>query len=176
MILPFSTQMSNKPNHFVEKIWEGFLRNLYEGDDEYQDYLEKHKERFGDYWEFRPDEDTRMTHPKIHTFREDKTNRWQTGTLIHPVINNRSKNYFQFAPTFPCKEVQDIFMTYYHSDIIQISVDNRILVSYTERLELAWNDGFDSWDDFFDYWYPIITANGDKGWSGKIIHFTDLKY
>ena len=63
-----------------------------------------------------------------------------------------------------------------HSDIIQISVDDRELFSYTERMEFAINDGFDSWKDFFNYFYPKIKESPQEVYKLKLIHWTDLKY
>ena len=83
---------------------------------------------------------------------------------------------FRFAPQFSVVSVQEIFMTYYHSDVIKISINGRELFGHPERLELALNDGFDTWEDFFNYFYPIIQKSKDKCFTGKIIHWTDFKY
>ena len=50
------------------------------------------------------------------------------------------------------------------------------LFGYSERLAFAQNDGFDTWEDFFNYFYPRIKAHRDEYYSGKIIHWTDLRY
>jgi hypothetical protein len=176
MILPFSTQLNGKPTYFVERIWEGLLLHYFQDEEEYVQFMNNHKERFGTNWDWFPDEDQRLTNPKIHTIREDKNNRWKPGTMIDFFINCRQKNMFRFAPQFSVVSVQEIFMTYYHSDVIKISVNERELFGHHERLELALNDGFDTWEDFFNYFYPIIQKSEDKCFTGKIIHWTDFKY
>jgi hypothetical protein len=176
MILPFSTQLNGKPTYFVERIWEALLRHYFQDDKEYVQFMNNHKERFGTNWDWFPDEHQRLTNPKIHTIREDKNNRWKPGTMIDFFINCRQKNMFRFAPQFSVVSVQEIFMTYYHSDVIKISINGRELFGHPERLELALNDGFDTWEDFFNYFYPIIQKSEDKCFTGKIIHWTDLKY
>src|SRR5699024_11014489 len=50
---------------------------------------------------------------KIHTIRHDGKNRWKTGNKIHMVINNRTKDRFQFAPVLECKSVQKIEIKYH---------------------------------------------------------------
>ncbi|HQU51435.1 MAG TPA: hypothetical protein PK643_00405 [Saprospiraceae bacterium] len=119
---------------------------------------------------------------KPHTIRADKSNRWKPGNKIHFVINNRTKDRFQFAPVVECKSVQKIVITHgfngfrYES---QVWIDSHLFAEYgcsrkdinwNEKglLKLAQNDGFDSIDAFFDYF--------DKDFIGKIIHWTDLKY
>ena len=89
--------------HFVPKIWEGIIEYglfpqwaslpyllLAEGKN--LDYIFK-KEGIS---------------PKIHTIREDKADLWKPGRKIHPVVFNRTKNRFQFAPVLECKSVQGI--------------------------------------------------------------------
>lgn len=166
MILPFSTKIKGKPTHFVERIHSGLIANgLMDGEDEncltHEEYdmnafSEKHK--------------------KIHTIREDKAKRWKPGTKIDFFINARQKNMFRFAPVLPVISVQKVFMTYAYGDLIQISIDDRELIGYNERLQFALNDGFDSWEDFLDYFYPKIQESKEKFFKGKLIHWTNLSY
>jgi len=100
--------------------------------------------------------------PKVHTIRKDKKNRWKAGCNIHFVINNRTPNRFQFAPVLPVVATQHI--------VIQekkVWVDARFL-GESEIETLAKNDGFNSINDFFQ-WF-----NGD--FEGKIIHWTNILY
>ena len=117
--------------------------------------------------------------PKLHTIREDKSDRWKPGTQIHFVINNRSKNRYQFAPVLECKGIQiiEIFHDLGHAEI---HIDGQFygevyrhglddIYQHTDDLELlAKNDGFLSVDQFFA-WFK-------KDFTGKIIHWTGLKY
>ena len=166
MILPFSTQLNGKPTYFVEKIQAGLVQ-----EQRFKEFniLDFEPENFDfDYF--------LNCIPKIHTIREDKNDRWKAGTKIDFFINCRQPSMFRFAPVLPVVSVQEVLMTYYHSDIIQISVDGRELFSYIERTEFAINDGFDSWEDFFNYFYPKIKASPQDAYKPKLIHWTDLKY
>lgn len=108
---------------------------------------------------------------KFHTIREDKHNRWKPGVKIHPVINNRTKDRFQFAPALVCTGVQLIrichrFVPYppavYVGGYLMDRLDDE------QVHQLAINDGFPSVEAFF-MWF-------NKDFQGKIIHWTDLKY
>ena len=102
MTLSFTQQINGKPNYFVHKIWRGLNYRLLDADFIsfcYQPWFKK----FG---ETCPMMDGINIHLKIHTIRSDEHNRWRSGMLIHPVVNNRSPNRFQFAPILHCKSVQ----------------------------------------------------------------------
>lgn len=122
--------------------------------------------------------------PKIHTIREDKNNRWKAGMDIHMVINNRTKNRFQFAPVVKCVSVQEIEIDSYESDIKSHFTYSKHLGNYRYKVFRVWidgkmrpireleklaiNDGFDSAEDFFKYF--------NKDFKGKLIHWSNLKY
>jgi hypothetical protein len=204
---------AGQQNYFIHYIWLGlpnFPHDHIKPIPEHILYLEGihrpiefyfqnlYAEKFAHYW---PDpsidatwnpERTESTSwrsiPKLHTIREDASNRWRAGMDIHFVINNRSKNRFQFAPVVKCVGVQDIEIT----DVTHISYPNdfstkiHLTVSkdgWTETFtqafsvkvdgiqlppdkvhQLAINDGFDSVEDFFAYF--------DKDFKGKIVHWT----
>ncbi|WZL88291.1 hypothetical protein VS868_11860 [Salinimicrobium sp. 3283s] len=102
-------------------------------------------------------------HKKAHTIREDSKDLWKAGRDIHFVINNRTKQRFQFAPVVKCVSVQKVEISFMND----VLVDGREL-SFNEIEVLAKNDGFDSVEDFFS-WF-------NKDFTGKIIHWTNLKY
>ena len=131
MILPFSTQINGKPTYFVEKIQSALAQMGLFKDYNKADF--DHKEFCIDVYLF--------CDSKIHTIRDDKNNRWKPGVMIDYFINCRQPNMFRFAPRIPVVSTQKVFMTYAFNDVIQISVDDRELFSYTERLEFAKNDG-----------------------------------
>ena len=180
MTLSFSTQINGDPTYFVEKIWEG-LRNH----DLYKDERNQFQNDFGNAIMNAssvskvpvcglPFDEVK---PKLHTIREDKSNRWKAGNYIHFVINNRSKNRFQFAPVIKCLSVQKIRILWDDEEpcVYLWKSDNVGFMpfaysGYNEKglLNLAQNDGFESIDDFFK-WF-------DSDFTGKIIHWTDLKY
>ena len=114
--------------------------------------------------------------PKLHTIREDKTDRWKVGMKIDFFINVRKKDMFRFAPVLTVVSVQEVYMSYRSNDLIQISVNERELFGFNERLEFAQNDGFDTWEDFFNYFYPQIKATPNNFLKMKLIHWTDKQY
>lgn len=164
MILGFKTQIAGKPTYFVEKIIMGLVVKGFMTICKASEMLNI------------PMTEIKAFKPKIHTIRDDVNDRWKIGFDIDFFINVRSANMFRFAPRIPVTETQEVLMTYYHSDIIQISIDDRELVSYTERYEFAINDGFDNWEDFFNFFYPKIEASTQKIYKGKLIHWTDERY
>ena len=166
----FSVKFSwGEETHFVPKIWEGIIEYglfpqwaslpyllLAEGKN--LDYIFK-KEGIS---------------PKIHTIREDKADLWKPGRKIHPVVFNRTKNRFQFAPVLECKSVQGIEIEYINdgNDVI-ITIDGKYFFNSLSGInkgidELATNDGFLSPLYFFMFF--------NKDFTGKIIHFTDFEY
>ena len=186
MILPFSTQLNGKPTYFIEKIWEGLLRTV-KDDVQYISHLNAHEEQFGKHWDYLPDKHKRMTNPKLHTIREDKNDRWQPRTKIDFFINCRQKDMFRFAPVLPVISVQEVFMTKRGNDLeITIAKVGSYIGSddcylyHDAKKELALNDGFDSLEEFNAYFLERINEkyaqSGNSWFSGKIIHWTDLKY
>lgn len=165
MILSFSTQLNGKPTYFVEKIHKGFrLQEL-----NIKAAIDPAIHYTADYNFTAKD---KLSH-KIHTIRDDEKDRWQPGTKIDFFINCRQKNMFRFAPTVPVVSVQEVFMTYAFNDVIEISIDGNYV---NNVLEFAKNDGFDNWDDFFNYFYPKIKAAPGELYKPKLIHWTDLRY
>ena len=111
--------------------------------------------------------------PKLHTIRLDKNNRWAAGKDIHFVINNRTKNRYQFAPVIPCTDTQEIFLSKPpRGGRIEVSIGDKYLY-YSDLTQLAWNDGFNSFEDFEAYFEPQVK---ETGLSLNLIHWTNLKY
>lgn len=111
---------------------------------------------------------------KIHTIREDKTRRWRKDKSIHFSTDVRTKNYNCFYKA-KCTGVERIFMTYAFNNIIEVTINDRYL-TWNEIEKLAKNDGFESYEDFFNWFYPVIKKNKDECFSGRIIHWTDFRY
>jgi hypothetical protein len=172
MILPFSTQLNGKPTYFVERIhagivWNQAIRKIPKGI-EGENWIKYTKNNF-DLTAFA------TKSMKIHTIREDKNDRWKSGKMIDFFIYCRQPNMFRFAPRIPCVSTQKVFMSYAFSDIIEISIGSRQLFG-DELFKFIENDGFDTWKDFFDYFYPIIKATPDNWLEMKLIHWTDKRY
>jgi hypothetical protein len=165
MILPFSTKINGKETFFVEKIHKGIRENYllapvdpsihYPTD---YNFIAKDK-----------------LPAKIHTIREDKKNRWKAATKIDFFINARQKNMLRFAPVLPVVSVQKIEIKWYRNSKEKrfwykdatICIDE-VYLNCESCIKLAQNDGFDTIEDFFDYF--------NEDFTGKIIHWTDLKY
>lgn len=162
MILPFSTQLKGKPTYFVEKIHKSFRIhevNMKAAIDPSIHYTANYNFIAKD-----------KLPAKLHTIREDKNERWKPGTKIDFFINCRQKNMFRFAPVLPVVSVQkiEICWTYkYKYRIPHIRIDGHPLLVF-EHLKLAHNDGFDTIEDFYAYF--------NKDFTGKLIHWTDIKY
>lgn len=104
---------------------------------------------------------------KIHTIREDKTNRWKPGKLIHFVVGLRTKQQKQFKLD-KCISIQKIQIKW-HEDLLEtrIYIDNKELDLET-RQKLAKKDGFENLAEFLLFFNKDITR--------KIIHWTNFTY
>lgn len=206
MTLSFTTlwgkqmgEIAGKENYFVEKIWKSFHEYY-----KFIDFTDLNKEDFGqnfteynlksmryveDQMSFLEDEfmyqfnkaliDNWTVAPKLHSIREDIPDRWQPGMKIHFVINNRTKNRFQFAPVIMVTNTQNIEIKshghLYEGECtavtpfirVKVIVDGSLL-AYEDAEFLAINDGFQSLAHFLHY-FP-------KQFTGKIIHWTNLTY
>lgn len=172
MILGFSTQLNGKPTYFVEKIIKGLIdAGHYEKNhDEIKKFISDCATEKCIYyhrmWELIFDQTS-----KLHTIREDKKERWKPGTKIDFFINCRQKDMFRFAPVLPVVSIQKIEIKYLIRDnigsTISVKIDN-IEIDYSKIFDLAHKDGFDSIEDFFAYF--------NEDFTGKLIHWTDLKY
>lgn len=177
MTLPFSTHMSGNPTHFVEKVWTGLI---IETDLKLADYKKFTIKSIDQLGEPMSDYQETLITPKLHTIRTDEKDRWKEGRDIHMVINNRTPKRFQFAPVVKCLSVQKIQIKHFEASV-EVEIDDEPfglvyhhgldegVYEWTNTLEkLAVNDGFDSVEAFFKYF--------DKDFTGKIIHWTNLKY
>lgn len=172
MIVPFSeiNKKTGKPTFFIEKIWNALDINeiIPYAFTQYTGYSDEYYDKFGKYWDGFYNEPAEV---KIHTLRADEKGRYQPGKLIHPFINNRTKQMFQFAPVFPVVSTQEIKIMYG-----MVRVDENKPFVYVDGLlqpssvveQIALNDGFESFEDFL-YWF-------DEDFTGKIIHFTNFRY
>lgn len=183
MILPFSTQLNGKPTYFVEKIISCLALNRLITFDEAARALSKsilqveNKDRSLEYFEFSFD-NTQIHRQKLHTIRLDEKDRWKPGTMIDFFINCRQKNMFRFAPRVPVVSVQSVQITY--NDLTRAIYINDCLfyfgdpneksnsIMFGKMLKFAQNDGFDTVEEFFEYF--------NKDFTGKLIHWTDKRY
>jgi len=121
---------------------------------------------------------------KKHTIRIDQHQRWKKGNSIQFATGARTKRYHQFEEG-ECKSTQKIVIeevdyekdgNYIYKINVRgaefvkafcVKVDDGLL-DWKDIVTLAHNDGFETTDDFFKWFID--------GFSGKIIHWTDLKY
>jgi hypothetical protein len=189
MILGFSTQLNGKATYFVEKILAGLIDKMVSSDDKpFGINLKKHINDYADFKKVKRVDSFKLieyAEPKLHTIREDQTNRWKSGMKIDFFINVRTKNMFRFAPVLTVVSVQKIEIKWFiegKRKSVRIIIDgkefayikflygvNTTSFQVTGKASLiSENDGFDFLQDFFTYF--------DKDFTGKIIHWTDLKY
>lgn len=169
--------LAGQPNYFTNKIMKSMWENYPHETKAF--ILNRSSDERTRFDEISPFEDISVydqerLHPKLHTIREDPHNRWRPGMKIHPVINNRTKDRFQFAPTLECTGTQEIWirqspMGERYANIKDPAVKSGWRVIRNEEFaQLAINDGFPSVEAFFR-WFG-------KDFKGKIIHWTDLRY
>ncbi|GGH02968.1 hypothetical protein [Pedobacter zeae] len=159
MTLGFKQEIKGVKNFFVAKIWMGL--DIAEKQKMYDYYFDTHVYTLNKPFDV-PDD---VISAKLHTIRAG--DRWRAGMDIHMVINNRTADRFQFAPTVKCKSVQKIEIKWKTEDWVYLYVDGRH-IDFVEIEALAINDGFESVDAFFEYFNTDFT--------GQLIHWTDLKY
>ena len=170
MILAFSQNLNNKQTLFVEKILNCLHYDLKLGAI-INDYLLPEKLNYSSSYDLI--NAIRKQKSKKHTIRKDSGKRWKPGNDIHYSINVRKPNQFQFAPVVKCVSVQTIKISYNTTDTEAecaspaIYIDNNT-IDFDTLTQLSKNDGFDSIADFLNYFNTDFT--------GKIIHWTNLKY
>lgn len=173
---------AGQPNYFVQKIWS----SLVEEDTcimEFIRYQEAHVTKFERLWDIDIELQDEDVIAKLHTIRAG--NRWRPGMKIHMAINNRTKDFFQFAPVIECVSVQNVEIRKYryneqpgynfsyciqHGESKQpfnVLIDG-LKLNRQEVMELAFNDGFGSPEKFFDFFNADFT--------GQLIHWTDFRY
>ncbi len=163
MILPFKTHINGKPTWFVYKIWQS-LKPI-----DLSEYIAHIDEsNIPVHWM------QKNILPKLHTIREDKAERWKPGIMIDYFINSRTKDMFRFAPRIPVVSTQTIFFDYFpKTDSLHAIIDGKHQSQEKLRI-IAQNDGFDSYEDFKEYFKPLIPSGSPK--KMKLIHWTDFKY
>lgn len=175
MTLGFSTQLNGKPTYFPEKIVTGLEHNKIITFSEAEYLFDSNIiSKNGLCYRIKLD-GTIDYKPKLHTIREDKNDRWIAGTKIDFFINCRQPTMFRFAPVLPVVSTQNIYITYTLAKKAMVFIDDVCyymqdlsLEHNHKMLHLAQNDGFNTIEDFFEYF--------SEDFKGKIIHWTDLKY
>ena len=123
---------------------------------------------------------------KLHTLRDDHTNRWKSGTSIHMATGVRTKSYNQFnkecSDLQNCVSTQQVLIRYFEKGIetdacidanryLSIIIDGRQLTPNEIINFIRW-DGCDMIGDFLLWFFPKGYGETDK----KLIHWTKLRY
>jgi hypothetical protein len=164
MTLPFKTHINGIPTNFIQKIWSGVLLNNLLDEQSKRIYL--NELQIYNYIKS-PIEIYKVLKPKTHTVREDAKNRWKKGNNIHFVVNNRTSRRFQFLPCLEVKNIQKVAIHNLFNDRNGVWIDD-IKLQEKELKEFVFNDGFDTIDDFWNFFKYV--ENDDL----KLIHWTDL--
>ncbi len=187
--LGFSTkwpkEMGGGNTNFISKIWHGIeLIHGNKFNNQFDEFMTNCIKK--GLFELIPDPGIySFSIPKLHTIREDPKNLWVPGRKIHMVVFNRTKNRFQFAPVLEVKSVQyfqiirfnyitnedspTVYIGDTKEDVMPFYFDDpKASYGIDDMKKLALNDGFNSIDHFFKWFNSDFT--------GKIIHWTDLRY
>lgn len=177
MTLPFMTHfpkaipgIGGKETHFIEKIWMSTDFNPNADVERSKEIVAIRKALVAKNRTYFNTEELWGNPPKFHTIRHGE--RFKKGDKLHMVINNRTKNRFQFVPVLEVVSTQEVYMSCFKQEL-EIDIDDRYRY-YPDKEKLAINDGFDSYDDFESYFKYIMKETNT--FSGQIIHWTDLRY
>ena len=109
---------------------------------------------------------------KIHTIRADKHDRWKEGMKIHFWRGN-PRNVKSHPYAFGEGVVEKIdtvkFLLPYRGQFPSVKLNGHLQCP-SEIVQLAKDDGFDSVNDFFE-WFLRSPTSGENIWQGKIIHW-----
>ena len=160
----FPKRMGGKETNFVGKIWQSLFNKIVPESD-IDKFLYSANGYQANIFDFCKGQHA----PKLHTIRTDEKDRWKVGDKIHMVVFNRTKNRFQFAPVLEVKGIQNIKIAYMDEFMGSpiVIIDNVVQEKKAVKT-LALNDGFESVEQFFK-WF-------NEDFTGKIIHWTELKY
>jgi len=121
---------------------------------------------------------------KLHTMREDIHKRWKVGMSIQFCTGVRTK-YFKKYFEKQCSGIQEVRMTLeagndlWAIQSVNIFVDGKLYNPLLNQ-QFARNDGFTDQRDFLK-WFFFEKKKGKwkqvrTEWSGRLIHWTDLRY
>lgn len=182
MTLGFSTHwgpemgpLAGMPTYFPDKImksmWEYYGKETNFFINNWSKETEEKFELVKPFRDMSAMERERLT-PKPHTIR--RGHRWKKGDKIHMVINNRTKDRFQFAPVIKCTKVDSVEINHWWydeekttSNFSTVKINGKSL-EWKDIEKLSENDGFPSVESFFDFF--------NEDFEGQIIHWTDLRY
>ena len=172
MILSFNLFEHKTPTRFAQRIIDGLHQHKLIDTDDQTDL----KKEFA--WRF-PDAGGTMApvhgDTKLHTIREDAADRWAPGRDIHFTVKPYHPDRHQFAPVLQVVSIQKIKLIYHHGITAQVDGETLGLLLFAELVQ---NDGFDTELEFVEYFFPdhSVTEETVRTFTGKLIHWTNLKY
>jgi hypothetical protein len=161
MMLQFDKQLNGELTYFPEKITKSLIENEIFPDDDVLNFI------CSKYSIFNTTEFINCS-PKNFTIRRDQEDFWNGNQIIEFSFDGKTL----ILPSVPVISVQEILMTYIQGRF-EISIDDKYIWGWNSLRALAINDGFDSFTDFSIY-YKNKMDNGV--FTGKIIHWTHLRY
>jgi len=159
MNLAFKKTYRGYPTYFPHMILLSLLATEQMTTEEFGEWLYKLKEQWPECI------CDGLLSPKHHTIRTSGD--WELDKLIHFIINNRSKDRYQFAPIMKVKKVDDVVMTFDTGFDVQV---NGSWLDSEDIERMAVNDGFNAVEDMAEWFFPNEKV---ESFSGKIIHWTD---
>lgn len=119
---------------------------------------------------------------KIHTMREDPTNRWKAGRKIemvyrgpkYKIIDHFNKGIPELEKCVSVQEVMLWYTGYVDKETKEQKVNFHCMIDgnrYEDINTLAVNDGFSDQLQFMNWFNKI-----NYPFTGKIIHWTDFRY
>lgn len=163
--------LSGKPTMFVEKIFQGLNKFQMPNFHQWHEYIDKCEEEGVIDYNYLNDHFGDDDKGKIHTIRRDEKNRWNNKKYIHFSIwkgRPYHSEAFNFAPVIQCTGKERIKISYWSSLPKPLVMIGDTVINMKAIEQLAFNDGFDSVEDFFS-WF-------DSDFDGWIIHWTPFRY
>lgn len=151
--------LKHTPTHFVEKIWKSLPNEPI--DENFAQVF--HTDHFNG-------REYKAVAAKKHGIVADVHNKWYAGRAIHFHLQVSHDKVMQFAPVKQATAVQRIEIKYTDPDGFKLPepnvfIDGSWFFGYDA---LAKNEGFPSVAAFFKKY--------NKDFTGKIVHWTNLKY
>ena len=106
---------------------------------------------------------------KQHSFRQG--NRWRKGMSIQFYTGAYNKTRTKFMDDGVCTDALEVEIVNHPCSII-MRIDGCILHK-RDLIHIAHMDGFDSYKEFQEYFFP---KNSHGVWKGQLVHWTDFRY
>lgn len=112
---------------------------------------------------------------KIHTLREDASDRWKAGMKMQMATGVRTKNYNCFK-TALCHGKQKVELIVSKREILIHNGVKMMRLLPQHHLFFVRNDGFDTIEEFWEWFDAEAKKYNVDVLFRKLIHWTDYKY